>query len=63
MNKKILVPVVTPLSNDETVNYEALQRLVEKLLNKGQTGFMREARPQNVSLLARPNVKRHWKQL
>ena len=39
MNKKILVPVVTPLSNDETVNYEALQRLVEKLLKQGADGI------------------------
>lgn len=39
MNKKILVPVVTPLSNDEAVNYEALQRLVEKLLKQGADGI------------------------
>lgn len=39
MNKKILIPVITPFSNDETVNYEALQRHVSELLKKGADGI------------------------
>lgn len=36
--KRFLVPVVTPFNDDETVNYDALQRLVEDLLQQGADG-------------------------
>ncbi len=37
--KKLLVPLVTPFKDDETVNYEALAKLVRKVLDEGADGI------------------------
>ena len=41
MNKmgKILVPIVTPFNDDESVNYDALQQLVKKCIDDGADGI------------------------
>ena len=39
MENKFLVPVVTPFKDDETVDYEALSRLVKKVLDDGADGI------------------------
>ncbi len=41
MNKpnQILVPLITPFNEDESVNYDALQQLVKKCLDDGADGF------------------------
>ena len=39
MEKKFLVPVVTPFSDEQKINYRALQDLVVKLLQEGADGI------------------------
>ena len=39
MERKFLVPIVTPFKDEETVDYRALQKLVRKVLNDGADGI------------------------
>ena len=39
MNHRILVPIVTPFKEDETVDYAALKKLVKHLLDSGADGI------------------------
>lgn len=39
MNEKILVPIITPFKEDETIDHEALKKLVRHLLDKGAGGI------------------------
>lgn len=38
MNKRILVPLVTPFREDESVDYEVLKKLVKYELDEGADG-------------------------
>ena len=39
MDKKFLVPILTPFNKDESVNYDALKQLVRKVLDEGADGI------------------------
>lgn len=39
MKNKFLVPIITPFNDDETVNYDALKKLVRRVLDDGADGI------------------------